>query len=164
MGAYFGMGKRSSGLGLHLGNLSRLSDARSRSISPENPTGDKGKGGMAEDGTGAIHARGLGRGWKISPSKRVAPGETLVLGEIQGAGALQQIWITPANVRWRDLILRIYWDGQEYPIGRGAARRFLRLRMGPLRPSELARRLGQPGPRLQLLLGDAVPPRRAAYA
>ena len=109
------MGKRSSGLGLHLGNLSRLSDARSRSISPENPTGDKGKGGMAEDGTGAIHARGLGRGWKISPSKRVAPGETLVLGEIQGAGALQQIWITPANVRWRDLILRIYWDGQEFP-------------------------------------------------
>ena len=85
------MSERFSGLGLHLGNLSRLSDAKSRSISPENPTGDKGKGGMAEDGTGAIHARGLGRGWKISPSKRVAPGETLVLGEIEGAGAIQQI-------------------------------------------------------------------------
>ena len=109
------MSERFSGLGLHLGNLSRLSDAKSRSISPENPTGDKGKGGMAEDGTGAIHARGLGRGWKISPSKRVAPGETLVLGEIEGAGAIQQIWITPANVRWRDLILRIYWDGQQLP-------------------------------------------------
>jgi hypothetical protein len=109
------MSERFSGLGLHLGNLSRLSDAKSRSISPENPTGDKGKGGMAEDGTGAIHARGLGRGWKISPSKRVAPGETLVLGEIEGAGAIQQIWITPANVRWRDLILRIYWDAQQLP-------------------------------------------------
>ena len=36
-----------SGLGLHLGNLSRLSSAKSRSISPENPTGEKGKGGMA---------------------------------------------------------------------------------------------------------------------
>jgi hypothetical protein len=56
-----------SGLGLHLGNLSRLSSAKSRSISPENPTGEKGKGGMAVEGTGAIHARGLGRGWKISP-------------------------------------------------------------------------------------------------
>ena len=54
------------GLGLHLGNLSRLSTARSRSISAENPTGEKGKGGMAEDGTGAIHARGLGRGWNIA--------------------------------------------------------------------------------------------------
>ncbi len=34
-----------SGLGLHLGNLSRLSDAESRSCSPENPTGAKGQGG-----------------------------------------------------------------------------------------------------------------------
>ena len=68
------MTQRFSGLGMHLGNLSRLSDAKSRSISPENPTGEKGRGGMAEDGTGAIHARGLGRGWKISPSMRIAPG------------------------------------------------------------------------------------------
>jgi len=104
-----------SGLGLHLGNLSRLSSAKSRSISAENPTGEKGKGGMAEDGTGASHARGLGRGWKISPSKRVAPGETLLLADIEGAGAIQQVWITPANVRWRDLILRIHWDGQSVP-------------------------------------------------
>ena len=43
-----------SGLGLHLGNLSRLSSAKSRSISPENPTGEKGKGGMADEGTGAV--------------------------------------------------------------------------------------------------------------
>jgi hypothetical protein len=104
-----------SGLGLHLGNLSRLSSARSRSISPENPTGEKGKGGMAEQGTGALHARGLGRGWKISPSKRVAPGETLLLGDIEGQGAIQQIWITPAHVSWRDLILRIHWDDQSHP-------------------------------------------------
>ena len=104
-----------SGLGLHLGNLSRLSSAKSRSISPENPTGEKGKGGMAEEGTGTIHARGLGRGWKISPSKRVAPGETLLLGDIEGQGAIQQIWITPAHVRWRDLILRIHWDDQTHP-------------------------------------------------
>jgi len=109
------MTQRFSGLGLHLGNLSRLSDAKSRSISAENPTGEKGKGGMAVDGTGSVHARGLGRGWKISPSKRVAPGETLLLGDIEGSGAIQQIWITPANVRWRDLVLRIHWDGQEQP-------------------------------------------------
>jgi hypothetical protein len=104
-----------SGLGMGLGNLSRLSGAKSRSISPENPSGEKGGGGMAEDGTGAVHARGLGRGWKISPSMRIAPGATLTLGSIEGAGAIQQIWITPAGVRWRDLILRIAWDGQDAP-------------------------------------------------
>ena len=104
-----------SGLGLHLGNLSRLSSAKSRSISPENFTGEKGKGGMADDGTGAIHARGLGQGWKISPSKRIEPGETLLLGDIEGPGAIQQIWMTPAHGNWRHLILRIYWDDQEQP-------------------------------------------------
>ncbi len=39
-----------NGLGLNLGNLSRLSKARTRSISPENFTGEKGKAGMSTDG------------------------------------------------------------------------------------------------------------------
>ena len=66
-----------NGLGLHMGNISQLSDAESRSISPENFTGEKGKGGMATEGTGAQAARDLGQGWKISPSVRVEAGETL---------------------------------------------------------------------------------------
>ena len=37
-----------NGLDMNLGNLSRLSDAKTRSISPENFTGAKGKGGMAD--------------------------------------------------------------------------------------------------------------------
>ena len=45
------------GLGMNMGNLSRLSRAKSRSISPENPTGEKGKGGMATEGTGAEFGR-----------------------------------------------------------------------------------------------------------
>ena len=76
---------------MNLGNLSRLSNAKSRSISPENFTGEKGGGGMATEGTGAIHARGLGRGWKISPSVRIDPGEQIALGAIEGPGAIQQI-------------------------------------------------------------------------
>ena len=36
-----------SGLGMHLGNLSRLSKAKSRSISPENFSGEPGKGGWS---------------------------------------------------------------------------------------------------------------------
>ena len=55
-----------NGLGMHLGNLSRLSRAQTRSISPENLTGEKGHGGMATEGGAA--ARDLGQGWKISPS------------------------------------------------------------------------------------------------
>src|SRR5436190_10268643 len=41
------------GLGFGLGDIARLSHARTRSISPENPTGDKGRGGAATEGTGA---------------------------------------------------------------------------------------------------------------
>ena len=69
-----------AGLGMHLGNLWRLSPAKTRSLSAENFAGEKGKGGMAIEGTGAIHARGLGtdgtgRGWKVSPSIQIDPGE-----------------------------------------------------------------------------------------
>jgi len=50
---------------MSLGTLSQLSHAKTRSISPENFTGEKGRGGMATEGTGANAARGLGRGWKF---------------------------------------------------------------------------------------------------
>jgi Protein of unknown function (DUF2961) len=103
-----------NGLGLHLGNLSRLSDARTRSISPENFTGEKGQGGMATEGTGASHARDLGQGWKISPSIRIMPGDVRTLADIEGPGAIQHIWLTPTGA-WRFAILRIYWDGAETP-------------------------------------------------
>jgi hypothetical protein len=103
-----------NGLNLSLGNLSRLSAAQTRSISPENRTGEKGRGGMAAEGTGALCARDLGRGWKVSPSLRVPPGETLTLADIEGSGAIQSIWMTLTG-RWRYWVLRIYWDGEEAP-------------------------------------------------
>ena len=103
-----------NGLGLNLGNLSRLSRAKTRSISPENFTGEKGQAGMATEGTGANCARELGQGWKVSPSMRVEPGQTLELADIAGPGAIQHIWMTVTG-HWRFSILRIYWDGQEQP-------------------------------------------------
>lgn len=103
-----------NGLGMHLGNLSRLSSAQTRSISPENLDGARGQGGLATEGTGADAARDLGPGWKISPSVRIAPGETRVLADIDGPGAIQHIWMTPTG-NWRFSILRVYWDGQEHP-------------------------------------------------
>jgi hypothetical protein len=103
-----------SGLGMGMGTLSLLSQAKTRSISPENTTGEPGKGGMALEGTGKDHARDLGQGWKISPSFRVEPGVTHVVADIEGPGALQHIWLTPTG-HWRFSILRIYWDGQQQP-------------------------------------------------
>lgn len=103
-----------NGLNMGLGNLSRLSKAKTRSISPENFTGEKGKAGMATEGTGAKAARDLGQGWKISPSVRIEKGQVFTMAEIQGQGALQHIWMTPTGA-WRFSIFRIYWDGETEP-------------------------------------------------
>jgi hypothetical protein len=105
-----------NGLGTTLANLSWLGEAETRSISAENPTGERGKGGMATTGTGARCARDLGRGWKVSPSIDLAPRELRTIADIAGPGALQHLWMTGSRElsrRW--LILRIYWDDQEHP-------------------------------------------------
>ena len=109
------------GLYLNLGNLARLSHAKSRSVSPENFTGEKGKGGMSTDGPALKAARDLGQGWKVSPYVIIKPEETFVIADIKGPGAVQQIWMTPAG-NWRYSILRFYWDGEtepsvEVPVG-----------------------------------------------
>ncbi len=103
-----------NGLYLNLGNLYRLSAARTRSISPENFTGEKGKAGMSLDGLAKNAARDLGQGWKVSPYIHILPKQTFVLAEIQGPGAIQQIWMTPTG-NWRFSILRFYWDGEKTP-------------------------------------------------
>jgi D-arabinan exo alpha-(1,3)/(1,5)-arabinofuranosidase (non-reducing end) len=102
------------GLQLNMASLPLLSDAKTRSISPENFTGEKGKGGMATEGTGKNAARELGQGWKVSPSVRIKKGQTFVMGEIEGSGVIQHIWMTPTG-NWRHCIFRIYWDGEEEP-------------------------------------------------
>src|ERR1700755_1035397 len=95
--------------------LSRLTDAQSRTISPENRTGAKGAAARDTDGVAAAAARDLGPGWKISPYVHIEPGATLHLADIDGPGGIRQIWLTPAGVPWRQLILRIHWDDQEQP-------------------------------------------------
>lgn len=103
-----------NGLGMNLGNLSLLSNAKTRSLSPENFTGEKGGGARATEGTGAGCARDLGLGWKISPSVKIATGTTFTIADIDGPGAIQSIWMTPTG-NWRWSILRVYWDGEETP-------------------------------------------------
>src|SRR5438094_8437163 len=88
------------GLDLGLGNLYRASKARSRSISPENFTGEKGKAGMASEGTGKNAARELGQGWKVSPSVVIKSKKSFTLADIDGTGAIQSIWMKPTG-NWR---------------------------------------------------------------
>lgn len=110
-----------NGIGSGMGNLFRLSDAKTRSISPENFTGEKGKGGMADSKNeernvaNARHAaRDLGQGWKVNPFIIINPEETFTLAEIEESGCIQHIWMTPTG-NWRYSILRIYWDDEKEP-------------------------------------------------
>lgn len=101
-----------NGLDMNLGTLCRLSDAETVSLSSENRRGEKGRGGMDEpNGQGA--ARELGQKWKVSPCTVIKPGETLVLADVEGPGAIQHMWF--ADTTRRDFILRIFWDNQENP-------------------------------------------------
>jgi len=105
-----------NGVGVNMGNLYRLSDAQTRSIGPENFTGEKGKAGMSTDGPARGAARDLGQGWKVSPYVHVKAKSTFTMAEIEGPGAIQHIWLTPAPLdRTRWLILRFYWDDESEP-------------------------------------------------
>ncbi len=111
----YGQTKQSfNGLDVSMDNLYKLSDAKSRSISPENFTGDKGNGARALQGTGSNASRELGEGWKVSPSIIIKPGETFTLAEITGPGAIKHIWMTPTG-NWKFSIIRVYWDDETRP-------------------------------------------------
>ena len=98
-----------------LENLFLLRNGKSRSINWENRNGEKGRGGMA--------ASDLGQGRKGSPCVPVIEaGETVTLAEMEGPGLIQHIWVTVTDrvsdrnrYILRDLVLRIYWDGEEKP-------------------------------------------------
>ncbi len=112
-----------NGLDMNMGNLSRLSDAKTRSISPENFTGEKGKGGMADPikdkgqrnvANSAERAKNLGLGWKINPFITINAKETITIAEMEGPGAIQHIWMTPTG-NWQTSIIRVYWDDEKEP-------------------------------------------------
>jgi hypothetical protein len=95
--------------------LAVLTNAETRSISPENFDGAKGRGGMATEGTGAACAADLGQGWKISPSVEIAARSTFELAAIEGPATITHIWLTTHRSNWRSLVLRAYWDGSAEP-------------------------------------------------
>jgi hypothetical protein len=78
----------------------------SRSVSFENPTGERGAGGRA------------GSGRKGNPSRVVAPGETVVLADVEGPGTLRHLWMTfqpSVPEAMRALWLEVRYDGMDDP-------------------------------------------------
>ncbi|MBQ0110341.1 MAG: DUF2961 domain-containing protein, partial [Oscillospiraceae bacterium] len=100
-----------------LNNLTLNQDIKTFSVSPENLTGEKGKGGMAKTGTGTPFVEGtdLDVGWKINPFIVIDGKQTAILADIKGQGAVKHIWITDCSTAGRLLILRIWFDGYEKP-------------------------------------------------
>jgi len=97
-----------------LGSLPLLRNSETRSISAENPKGEKGGGATAvPDKDNA--ASDLGAGWKVRPAITLPKLETTTLADVDGPGTIQHIWITVDPKAYRDCILRFYWDGESSP-------------------------------------------------
>jgi hypothetical protein len=103
-----------NGIDAGMSNIFRLSDAKTRSISPENFNGARGGGGKATTGNGQSASRDLGQGWKVSPCVTIKAHTTFTIAEIDGSGSIQHIWMTPTG-NWRYSILRFYWDDETTP-------------------------------------------------
>lgn len=84
-----------------------LKNIKSRAATFENKYGEAGQGGKSR------------KGRKGSPCiEHFMPGNQAVLLETEGPGIVRHIWLTiPPNhpEHLRNMILRIYWDGQETP-------------------------------------------------
>ena len=139
-----------------LGNLCRSSKSQSRSICPENFTGEKGKAGMATNGTGSYAARDLGTGWKISPSVVIKAKSTFTLGEIARARQ-HSAHLDDAHRKLAALNSALLLGWRNRAISGMPGRRFLRVRLGGVLPDQFAGGMCQPGQCVQLLLADAIP-------
>jgi hypothetical protein len=100
-----------------------------RWASPENPDAEKGGGGREN------------KGGKGHPFETIAPGQSLVLADVKGAGVIDRMWITifdrsPAMLR--GLRLDIYWDGAKAPAVSAPLGDFFLAGAGGLTPLDTA--------------------------
>jgi len=114
-------------------SLLRPPAGRSVSVCAENVYGKKGQGGMAypdasqpvQDDVIAIGqnpsfwcpspSRELGQKWKVRPCIWLPVNSTATVLDADGPGMIRHFWMTFDKKYVRDLIIRMYWDGEETP-------------------------------------------------
>lgn len=89
-----------------------LKDYKTRCITAENPTGEKGKGAMAFPLSGSA-GEYLGKGWKSRPFVSIPSHMTETIADIIGPGEIRSIWI--GGEVDQGLVVRMYWEDEEYP-------------------------------------------------
>ncbi|WP_258171246.1 hypothetical protein [Paenibacillus sp. R14(2021)] len=110
------------GLGFGLATAPLMTNAKTRSISAENPKGEVGAGGK--------EASNLDIARKGKPCITLKQGETVTLIDVDGPGVIQHFWITVTDRTdkgyfvLRDLVIRMYWDDED-AFGGSPSRRFL---------------------------------------
>jgi hypothetical protein len=109
--------------------ITKVTKGQTRLFTAENVYGEKGKGGMADytdepqpevvkigqvwdKGTAA---RELGQKWKVRPCISLPAGSVTTIMDTDGPGRITHIWITVDQKRYRDLIIRMYWDNEAEP-------------------------------------------------
>jgi len=113
-----------------LDNIAKLVNAKTRLFTAENVYGEKGRGGMAVP-NGEIQeevarmgqdacllsreARELGQKWKVRPCISLPKNSTRTIMDVDAQGAITHIWITMEEKHTRNIVLRMYWDGEETP-------------------------------------------------
>ena len=136
-----------------------LSDAKSRSIGPENLTGEPGMAPARElkDEAAKYAAKDLGKGWKVNPYIVIPAGKTFTLGDAKGPGVINHIWMTLGGAadlplgHPADLLGREATPSVETPAGDSFATGSW---AGPSEPViDSAVVAVNPGQRLQQLLG-----------
>ena len=153
-----------NGLDMGLGNLSRLSNAVTRSISAENFTGAKGQAAWRPRARAPMPRARAGAGLEDLALHHICRARaTVTLADIAGPGAIQHIWLTVHPDFWRRLVLRIYWDGEATPSVEAPIGDFFCNGWGERCNVTSLPVCRQPGRRLQLLLGDALPQARAHH-
>ncbi len=113
-----------------LSDTTRIKNHRTRYFTPENVYGQKGQGGMADLsetpqsdvakigqlwGDWSQCARDLGQKWKVRPCISLASGVETTILDTSGPARITHIWMTMDPKYYRDIILRMYWDGEAFP-------------------------------------------------
>jgi hypothetical protein len=94
-------------------NITKYKDFETRAITPENPTGEKGKAAMS--------ASDLGPARKGQGSITLPVNKETIIADITGSGIIKHLWMTirdhtaAGSFVHRYVILKIYWDDEEIP-------------------------------------------------